>query len=60
MSIINLDDYRKKDTSEIVFEDDDALVEFIYTWMQEILTEAEIMKIAQRLEKLYEEEEYGN
>ena len=60
MSIINLDDYRKKDTSEIIFADDDALVEFIYTWMEAILTEAEIMKIAQRLEKLNEEEEYGN
>ena len=56
MGVINLDDYRQKDKSEIVFEDEDALVDFIYTWLQTIMSEPEIMKIAQRLEQLVEDE----
>ena len=52
MAVIDLDDYRKGNKEEIIFEDDDALIDFIYTWMESILTKKEINLIAKRLEQM--------
>ena len=50
-NIIDLDDYRKEG-EQIIFEDEDTFVDFFYTWLESIMTEKEIMIIAQRLERL--------
>ena len=52
MAVIDLDDYRKQGKEEIIFEDDDALIDFIYTWMESILTKKEMNLIASRLEQM--------
>jgi len=52
MAVIDLDDYRKQGKEEIIFEDDDALIDFIYTWMESILTKQEMNLIASRLEQM--------
>jgi len=50
--ILNIEDYRKKDAQQVIFKDDDALVEFIHDWLESILTRKEMLIVARRLEEI--------
>ena len=41
---------RQKDSQEIIFDDVDALIDFIHDWLETIVTKEEMMLIARRLE----------
>jgi len=43
---------RQKDSQEIIFDDVDALIDFIHDWLETIVTKEELMIIARRLENM--------
>ena len=50
--ILNIDDYRKQDAQQVIFETEDALVEFIHDWLESILTKKEMLIVASRIEDM--------
>ena len=50
--ILNIDDYRKQDAQQVIFETEDALVEFIHNWLESILTKREMLIVASRIEDM--------
>ena len=50
--ILNIDDYRKQDAQQVIFETEDALVEFIHDWLESILTKREMLIVASRIEDM--------
>ncbi len=53
--ILNIDDYRKQDAQQVIFETEDALVEFIHDWLESILTKREMLIVASRIEDMENE-----
>jgi hypothetical protein len=46
---------RQKESEQVIFDDVDALIDFIHDWLESILTKREMLIVASRIEDMENE-----